>query len=239
MGLKKFFKLKPPEEATAEQNREYLNELGIATKTDNKRREKFAAYGKFANDKVKKTFYAPKGYESYGQPKEDQEELDDLNNSPYDQASMVNDRKNYNGPYESTPSNAYSGSTAAAYGSGAQGSYASPYPDSSSPYGDTSSPYGENTASPYADSSNAYTTSTNGYVHSLNVYGQSANQPPRAAAAGGYNNGGMRSNRGVENSPMQQSSNPYGGTKISRGVDNQPLQQPANPYGSMLSLIHI
>lgn len=32
MGLKKFFKIKPPEEATPEQNKDTLMELGISVK---------------------------------------------------------------------------------------------------------------------------------------------------------------------------------------------------------------
>ncbi|EJS43725.1 sec9p [Saccharomyces arboricola H-6] len=82
MGLKKFFKIKPPAEATPEQNKDSLMELGISVKNPNKkRRDKFAAYGKFANDKSEDKVYAPPGYEQYARP---QDELEDLNASPLD-----------------------------------------------------------------------------------------------------------------------------------------------------------
>ena len=82
MGLKKFFKIKPPEEATPEQNKDTLMELGISVKNPNKKRkDKFAAYGKFANDKAEDKVYAPPGYEQYARP---QDELEDLNSSPLD-----------------------------------------------------------------------------------------------------------------------------------------------------------
>ena len=82
MGLKKFFKIKPPEEATPEQNKDTLMELGISVKNPSKKRkEKFAAYGKFANDKAEDKVYAPPGYEQYARP---QDELEDLNASPLD-----------------------------------------------------------------------------------------------------------------------------------------------------------
>lgn len=81
MGIKKFFKIKPPEEETPEQNRETLMELGIATKNPNrKRREKFAAYGKFARDQEQDRVFAPPGYENYGKPQDEE----DLNKSVLD-----------------------------------------------------------------------------------------------------------------------------------------------------------
>lgn len=96
MGIKKFFKIKPPEEDTVEQNRENLTELGITVKNSNRKKEKFAAYGKFAKDRMNDRFYAPPGYEDYASQ---QKELDDLNKSPFDESSMMAPpRKDYD-PY--------------------------------------------------------------------------------------------------------------------------------------------
>ncbi|QLL32956.1 hypothetical protein HG536_0D04780 [Torulaspora globosa] len=81
MGIKKLFKIKPPEEETPEQNRDTLMELGISTKNPNrKRKEKFAAYGQFARDREQDTVYAPPGYENYGRL----EVEEDLNKSALD-----------------------------------------------------------------------------------------------------------------------------------------------------------
>lgn len=81
MGIKKFFKIKPPEEDTVEQNRETLNELGITTKNpQKKKKEKFAAYGNFARDKAEDRVYAPPGYENYGKSQDEE----DLNKSSLD-----------------------------------------------------------------------------------------------------------------------------------------------------------
>lgn len=82
MGLKKFFKIKPPEEATPDENRMNLQELGITTKQHKNKRDKFSAYGKFARDKTNDKFYAPEGYEQYA--RSGMESTDDLNNSPMD-----------------------------------------------------------------------------------------------------------------------------------------------------------
>lgn len=82
MGIKKFFKIKPPEEETPEQNRDTLMELGISTKNpQKKRKEKFTAYGNFARDKAEDKVYAPPGYENYGQSSPEE---DDLNKSALD-----------------------------------------------------------------------------------------------------------------------------------------------------------
>ncbi|CCD24691.1 Sec9p NDAI_0D03770 [Naumovozyma dairenensis CBS 421] len=66
MGIKKLLKLKPPEEETPDQNRETLQELGISTKNIHKKQKnRFAAYGQFAKDRIGDKFFAPPGYEQY------------------------------------------------------------------------------------------------------------------------------------------------------------------------------
>ncbi|KAL6945482.1 hypothetical protein ACO0QE_002939 [Hanseniaspora vineae] len=89
MGIKKIFGIKPPEEMTEEQNREYLMDLGVPVKNLNKKkRSKFAAYGVMGSDRRFEKTYAPPGYEQYAKPAgatanaEDDE--DDLNKSVAD-----------------------------------------------------------------------------------------------------------------------------------------------------------
>ncbi|SCV04147.1 LAMI_0H13784g1_1 [Lachancea mirantina] len=111
MGIKKFFKIKPPEEDTAEVNRETLNELGIPVKNPNKKKkEKFAAYGAFAKDQSKDKFFAPPGYEKFGMADNGDANLEDLNKSDVDaeaqgtgseNAYMAAPKKNEYDPYAS------------------------------------------------------------------------------------------------------------------------------------------
>lgn len=88
MGIKKFFKIKPPPEDTMEQNRENLSTEGITVKNPNRvRQQKFAAYGQFAREKATDKFYSPPGYENYANPQQqgpEGEESDDLNKAPID-----------------------------------------------------------------------------------------------------------------------------------------------------------
>ncbi|QLQ79836.1 hypothetical protein HG537_0C04850 [Torulaspora globosa] len=114
MGIKKFFKIKPPEEDTPEQNRDTLMELGISTKNPNrKKKEKFAAYGQFARDREQDTVYAPAGYENYGKS----EVEEDLNKSALDAedspgSNVQGGTDPYSGssdPYAVNLNNSYSG----------------------------------------------------------------------------------------------------------------------------------
>ncbi|KAK5962970.1 Sec9p PWA37_005426 [Arxiozyma heterogenica] len=83
MGIKKFFKIKPPPEDTVEQNRENLSLEGITVKNSKAvKREKFAAYGQFARERASDKIYAPPGYEAYARPlqfgsKEEESESND------------------------------------------------------------------------------------------------------------------------------------------------------------------
>ncbi|CCE65311.1 hypothetical protein TPHA_0K01780 [Tetrapisispora phaffii CBS 4417] len=110
MGLKKFFKLKPPEDDTPEQNRINLQDIGVSVKNPNKKKHnKFAAYGKFAEDKKKNSkIYAPPGYEQYANPQQE-DDVDDFNQGPGDMTPDIIDsgRPQNLDPYasNSTPSN--------------------------------------------------------------------------------------------------------------------------------------
>lgn len=90
MGIKKFFKIKPPEEDTVEQNRENLTNIGITVKNPkSKKTQKFAAYGQMARERAADKFYAPPGYEEYANPRGPEPEMeqgedDDLNRAPID-----------------------------------------------------------------------------------------------------------------------------------------------------------
>lgn len=100
MGIKKLFKIKPPEEDTPEQMKEDLKELGIAIKNPNKKRtEKFAAYGQYARERAADKFYAPEGYEAYATPQR-QEEPEDLNRSALDDESVTAAAANDGAPKE-------------------------------------------------------------------------------------------------------------------------------------------
>lgn len=94
MGIKKFFKIKPPPEDTLDQNRENLSTEGITVKNPNSvRKEKFASYGQFARDKATDKFYSPPGYENYAKPQQqgpEGEESDDLNKGPIDSKTGEN-----------------------------------------------------------------------------------------------------------------------------------------------------
>ncbi|SCV02593.1 LAME_0H03136g1_1 [Lachancea meyersii CBS 8951] len=177
MGLKKFFKMKPPEEDTAEMNREKLIELGIPTKNVNRtKKEKFAAYGHFAKDKAEDRFYAPPGYENHAK-KQDDSALEDLNKSemdsgaetgaylrapnkssfdPYARNNVQNHGQNSSpytqaSPYESTPSNPYERVPGNPYGQQQSSSNSTKQQNAySSPYGgqqSSSSPYGSQNSS--------------------------------------------------------------------------------------------
>ncbi|CDO93481.1 unnamed protein product [Kluyveromyces dobzhanskii CBS 2104] len=206
MGIKRFFKIKPPPEASTEENREYLNEMGISTKMESSnRREKFAAYGKFASDKVKSKVYAPEGYEKYANPgaePSEEQTLDDLNNSPYDQVSMVNNRN-------AAANVRHTGNYVDPYGGN---SSASPYGgNSASPYGNSSnaSPYGDSGSSPYDAGYNAPTQQANPYGTTINNSNVNNNS---------YSSATPRASSQKPSNPYANMNNqdPYGATSSSR-----------------------
>ncbi|AMD21473.1 HER194Wp [Eremothecium sinecaudum] len=90
MGIKKLFKIKPPEDISPEQNRKKLLEQGIPVKdTVPRSRERFSAYGKYASDRTQHRQYAPSGYEaegyhSQGHMSNEEADLESLNKAPFD-----------------------------------------------------------------------------------------------------------------------------------------------------------
>lgn len=226
MGIKRFFKIKPPEEATPEVNRDDLMELGIPTKNPNRtKKEKFAAYGRFAKDKADDKVYAPPGYEN--QNKGETATLDDFNKSEFDPESTSNvymkepnksdfdpyARNNYqnagasSNPYEKQQMDPYASSNVSRNGARGQGYSAyeggsvktDPYAQG---YGQAPSPYGRN-----------------------NTYGQ-----PRGDA---YN--GKPSASSQPYPPAQPSQNPYSVMKddpygSGRSTNSVTRTQSPNPY---------
>lgn len=221
MGIKKLFKIKPPEEDTLEQNRETLNEMGISTRNPSKKkREKFAAYGRFAKDKAQDRVYAPEGYENFTKPQEE----DDLNKSELDNATPNAESKG-GGPQSADP-----------YAASAGGS---------DPYAiNTSANYG---ADPY---SNMPTNNYQGTGYSENSYtssGPSYGDPYQApngysSAYSGINGAGnVTSPYGASGSNMQDQNrpkvNPYGGNFRDNSYSDRSSSRTANttsnPYGGL------
>ncbi|SCU89279.1 LAFA_0E17040g1_1 [Lachancea sp. 'fantastica'] len=191
MGIKKFFKIKPPEEDTPEMNREQLNELGIPTKNVRRtKKEKFAAYGHFAKDKAEDRFYAPPGYENSAKNNAD---LDDLNKSEMDTENKADpylkapDKSSFD-PYARNnvqdrrqEQNPYSTSGPAGYASN------NPYEKSSSdPYArttSTSNPYEQqrSTSNPYGQQQSDF-NSYGQQRSNVNPYGQHQSENNRSGS---------------------------------------------------------
>lgn len=235
MGIKKFFKIKPPEEETAEQNRDTLMELGISTKNPNrKRKEKFAAYGKFARDQEQDKVYAPPGYENYGKP----EEEEDLNKSALDSESSSNPQGSGQAPadpysvssegadpYAVNLNNSYSGDPYAKFQnksanrgySQRSGGYGSQGPPGGNLYGE-SNQYG----SAY-DGLNSYNSAAGG---SGTSYGSGQNGNPYNA--GGPAGGSNRSNPYGASRNDRNSPNPY--SSSNQSVGNRSTTSPGEDY---------
>lgn len=91
MGIKKFFKLKPPGELPAEENKERLMELGIPVKTIRRNpKDKFVNYSKYAADKMSKRQYLPSEYQIQEQGKHtESSDLESLNKADFDPYSAA------------------------------------------------------------------------------------------------------------------------------------------------------
>ncbi|AJR87535.1 BDH_1b_G0020290.mRNA.1.CDS.1 [Saccharomyces cerevisiae] len=238
MGLKKFFKIKPPEEATPEQNKDTLMELGISVKNPSKKRkEKFAAYGKFANDKAEDKVYAPPGYEQYARP---QDELEDLNASPLD----VNAN-------EATAGSNRGSSGTQNLGNGAESnSMQDPYAIENDDYRYDDDPYarfqanksngrGSVNAVPYGDYGGGYNgTSLNSY----NNDGPYSNQNTSNSWVNANGRNSLNhSNSTLNAGPSRQTRQPPVSTSTnSLSLDQRsplanPMQEKRNPYADMNS----
>ncbi|KAL6941231.1 hypothetical protein ACO0RG_002354 [Hanseniaspora osmophila] len=214
MGIKKIFGIKPPEEMTDEQNREYLMDLGVPVKNLNKKkRSKFAAYGAMGSDRRFEKTYAPPGYEEYAKPgnatvnAEDDE--DDLNKS-------VADYKLDDDSSKSDSNNPYSRNNTGAnpYDRGAGGAE-SVVPFSAVPARETTSnPYSRGSDPRATNFGNTYESKNSAHPNSYerapqgNPYGTASQSNPYA---------------GVTNNDFYGKSsqtNPYGNTETPSAYDS-------------------
>ncbi|CCD26225.1 uncharacterized protein NDAI_0H00510 [Naumovozyma dairenensis CBS 421] len=228
MGLKKFFKLKPPPEDTKEQNRENLSELGYTVKNPNKKKhDKFSAYGNFARDRNQQKIYAPPGYEpqftsdnEYGLQQDQGAEpyaQDDLNKSTVD-----NNHHHARDPYSSS----------------------SPYASSSSPSTDPYLSSASTTADPYSARSEPEAFNYSDPICSIQIkklnerQQQQRNAPSRTmrtsntytSSMGSYNYNNNNNNNNLNthtnrNYPMTNSYNGY----------NQSRETSMDPYANVHS----
>lgn len=237
MGLKKFFKIKPPPEDTPEQNREMLGNLGVTVKNPNKQRtEKFAAYGQFARDRGADKFYAPEGYEQYAKPPEQQPETmpdagDDLNQSIIGTDAQPQREKTHkkSGLFGRKKSSEHNENVAM------EQSNESPYDPyavstdlNAAPYGATENKYGSsfNNADPYSRSNDPY-----GSSYSSN------NNDPYSIPGDPY---GSKNNSTSNNSdpyssnndPYSANNDPYSSNNLYSKVNRQDLLNNSNPYAN-------
>lgn len=209
MGIKKFFKTKPPSEEEIDSKvRDEMNEMGIPVKSQKKKPQMFQAYSKYANDKSEKKVYAPKGYEEFAvNNRGDKVITPGQSQDPYNNAPISSDpyAGNSNGAAPSNPSNPYatmgSSNSYNSNGSNPYGSSGSAQTGTgndhsqrtqlTNPYGTNSSqgsnPYGGNTGSqpsnPYGSISSqpapSYRTHADASSQRINPY---AKRPSAGAA---------------------------------------------------------
>lgn len=257
MGIKKFFKIKPPEEETPEQNRETLMELGISTKNPNrKRKEKFAAYGQFARDREQDTVYAPPGYENYG--KSEEEDLNksalDAENSPgFDQgrADPYSTSSGGTDPYAVNLNNSYSGDPYAKFQNRSANSEYSQWSDgygSQRPMGGDRHGGKSQYNSAY-DGLNNYNNNASGNSGANYGYGQSINNYNGERTMGSRPANPYQGSSNDRNSPnpytssyqsMNNRASPAPGTDSSIGTashekpaPNAPDKSGSNPYATL------
>lgn len=219
MGIKKFFKIKPPKEATPEENREKLMELGITTKSTTKQpQSKFAAYGQFAKDRATSKIYAPPGYEDFATPKEEGEgennDEDDLNKSELDEKDKKKDKKKKKKHQQEDEPAAVK----------------DPYARTDKSYRYNADPYGSAAADDSYGNRGGYDTyDTTGGYDNRNDYND----------MNGYNNKPGQPFKPVNRAKPTLNSNPYGGMASSAtasaatgaGYNSYGGSASANPYG--------
>lgn len=229
MGIKKLFKIKPPEEEPSSKNREELMELGIPTKNPNKkRRDKFAAYGKFAKDKAKLKVYAPPGYESYARGEEDDLNKSEVDSSEQSAAAETSEASPYEvpsgaaDPYAVKPGGGVSSDPFAGFG-GAVGigsrNFSSNYdglnasrPGAGSSYGNTGGGYGG-----LNRAAGAGVSAYNDMPASTNAYGAPRRATPDL-------NGSGNDTSGLNDAPVDATPGPRMTTPNVNG-------RASNPYG--------
>jgi hypothetical protein len=165
MGIKSFFKTKPPSEEEVEAKmREDMLDRGLRVKHESKNKPNtFSAYAEYANDKAKaKKQYAPKGYGK-----------DTDGNNEHSQIGMGYNNNPYGGINSSGSSNPYSNGQSGG-NPYSQGSGGNPYSQGSEIGGNS---YGlTGSSNPYAPQSkqndNPYSSSSSNGAHSTNPYTQ-------------------------------------------------------------------
>ncbi|AAS53840.1 AFR469Wp [Eremothecium gossypii ATCC 10895] len=218
MGFKKFFGIRPPEEDTPERNRDLLTEEGIATKNPNSfRKEKFAAYGKFAAANAQDHVYAPAGYEQYARPGAgaDKDELESLNRAATDAGDIGNTSRvgqpqqrdpyavndNYNPYANGTARDPYA--TAQPYARQAPVRQAGPRHAAGTPYGSAAVPQG-GPGNPYGGSTAGAGTGRNPYQKNMNatVYPPAAGKTANPYASMAQDPYGKGEQRGIAGGPV-------------------------------------
>ncbi|SCV00079.1 LANO_0F05094g1_1 [Lachancea nothofagi CBS 11611] len=246
MGIKRFFKIKPPEEDTPEMNRDQLNELGIPTKNVRRsKKEKFSAYGRFAKDNANDRFYAPPGYENSGPA--DSSTLNDLNKSEMDSEAEKDgylkepNRSNFD-PYARNnvqdrdriqAPDPYS--RGASYGQSSSNPYGQQRSAATEPYAaqQPTAQYGSNSAAP-GPTSNPYSSLANDPYSAPSgnsSYGGAPQQRPAANPSGPSNNGRASQQKGAAY-PASNNYDSYGTYGSNSQQNANVASDPYNPRGS-------
>lgn len=201
MGIKKMFQKKEP---TEQEIREELSRVGISTRSNNTRQEKFGAFKNYAQERANmKPQLGPVGGNPYANINPG---TNNSNNNPYasdngnNSTGNPNNNGNGNGNNGGNPygggatnnNNPYGGS-----GGNGRGSSPSPYASTTSTTTRSSNPYGNNNGSRSSqNTSSPYAKSTNNSSYSNSPYsGSTVNNGNR----GGHSN----------NSNSSAGSNPY------------------------------
>lgn len=197
MGIKKMFKKKEP---TEEEIRQELNQVGISTKSNKQRQEKFGAFKNYAQERAQmRPQMAPTNpyaniNNTGGQNPYANNNGGESNGSPYgNNGSSVGAGHDGTNPYGGRSSNKVGGSSAST----------NPYESSTSR---SSNPYGANTSrqSPYASSQAAPSPYSRSTSSTSTGNGTSANSRPSASPYASSSN---------------TSSNPYGAGKSSESPE--------------------
>lgn len=201
MGIKKMFQKKEP---TEQEIREELSQVGISTRSNNTRQEKFGAFKNYAQERANmKPQLGPVGGNPYANINPG---TNNNNNNPYasDNGNNSTGNPNNNGtgknggnPYGggATNNNPYGGS-----GGNGRGSSPSPYASTTSTTTRSSNPYGNNNGSRSSqNTSSPYAKSTNNSSYS--------NSPYSGSTVNNGNRGGHSNNN--SNNYSSASGNPY------------------------------
>lgn len=171
MGIKKMFQKKEP---TEQEIREELSRVGISTRSNNTRQEKFGAFKNYAQERANmKPQLGPVGGNPYANINPGNNNNNNLN--PY--ANNSNDSGNGNNPYGGGGSSSTSSTNNNPYGSsggngnGRGSSSSSPYASTTSTTTRSSNPYGNNNGSRSSqNASSPYAKSTNNSSYSNSPY---------------------------------------------------------------------